>query len=69
MTLPSTRDQYEKLLRFLHDMEHDGNDQTDAADLVREPMTDLWYELTDAEQEEMQALSVSLHHTDPIGKP
>jgi hypothetical protein len=45
----------------------EGKDDTDEADsITREPMFDLWYEMTDEERCEMDALSVSLYETDPI---
>ncbi len=65
--MTEARKQYEPLLRQLHQLIKEGKDDTDEADsATREPMFDLWCEMTDEERHEMKALSVSLYETDPI---
>jgi len=54
------RSTYERLLRQLYQLEEQGLDQTDAADVIREQMDIPWYAMTSEDQDAMVDLSITL---------
>jgi len=57
-------EQYEKLLRELHELIAQGKGETDEADEIRDRMDRPWHALTLEEQERLSQLSEELYEQD-----
>ena len=57
----SAKEEYERLLRKLHKLIHEGKSDSDEAEKIRDEMDEPWKKMTDNEEEEIACLSEELY--------